>query len=254
MQKAFIIFSFLVLPYVYGQENKASEITIGIGILHVNTTYPIYLYKDINDTLPFADIVFKKHKSGTTTISTALDLKPNSISEGGTHKADRELIKSGLAPTSKKLNFIVTEASEYYFKVVTNKETNEAFFIKREKQHVYYKTKGALFQNSCSNCADSNYNPRWFIFETWERYLKRVHYIEKPNLILYDKPNGDIIFKNNDHSFLPFNVVEVKGDWIKLKKATGRENMFDASENYDGWTQWKNGNEILITIIESMFI
>ena len=62
-----------------------------------------------------------------------------------------------------------------------------------------------------------------------------------------------MIFEDKQNTFLPFNITEVNGDWIKLKKGMGRESNFDATKNFDGWTIWKEGNKILIDITEHTY-
>ncbi|MBV7441000.1 hypothetical protein KRX57_06165 [Weeksellaceae bacterium TAE3-ERU29] len=89
-------------------------------------------------------------------------------------------------------------------------------------------------------------------FETWKDYLKRVKIITKQDLKIYDKPNGKVIFENKENEHLPFNIVELKGDWAKIEKLGGdfKQNDF---KKYNGWTQWKKGSEILIDIVEYVY-
>lgn len=233
------------------QENLSkSNKPIGIGLLTVNTEFPIPLYKSVNDTIPFETIEFKINRKGVTKFITKLDLNPYFMYEGDSYEESRGRRNMGLVGLAPELKFRVIDSTETTFTVITNEIKNTAFIIKIDPKGVYYKSPHEFYENNCINCPGSVYNPKYYTFETWERYLKRLEYIEKDNLQIYDKPNGNIIFENKNNDFLPFNIVEVEGDWIKLKKASGRESYFDENQNYDGWTQWKDGNTILIQIVE----
>lgn len=234
-------------------QDESKNIPFGIGILETNTVYPIPLYKNKSDISPVEIINFKTRKNGSTEFITKLNLEPYAISEGDTYEEGKREIRHGLVPIGSELRFRVIDSTETYFKVITNEKTKEAYFIKINPEGAYYKTLSQVYENSCSNCPNSKYNPNWNVFETWERYLKRVEFVTKRELKIYDKPNGTVIFEDINNDFLPFNVIELDGEWIKLKKGFGREFNFDESKNYDGWTQWKKGNKILIDITEQTY-
>lgn len=42
----------------------------------------------------------------------------------------------------------------------------------------------------------------------------------------------------------------MNGDWIKVKKGFAREFNFEPNINYEGWTQWKKDDKLLIDITE----
>ena len=250
--KILILLSYFVLFACNGQE-EISNAPIGIGLLETNTEFPISLYKNENDNVPAEILKFKTTKSGVTKFITNLKLKPYEIYEGDSHKSGEKNRSMGLVRFPPILKFRVVDSTKTSFKVVTNENLNESFYIKRDAKSAYYTTEQQHFDNNCIGCPDSNYNPNWNIFETWERYLKRAEYISKRNLKIYDQPNGKVIFEDKQNTFLPFNITEVNGDWIKLKKGMGRESNFDAYKNFDGWTQWKDGNKILIDITEHTY-
>ncbi|MRM84342.1 hypothetical protein [Riemerella anatipestifer] len=235
-----------------GQNNEL-DVPLGIGILQVNTEYPIPLYRNINDRVPFDTIKFNIDKTGVTKFITKIDLKPYVIYEGDSYQTGERNISVGLVRFPPELKFRVVDSTKTTFTVITNEKSNEEFVIKRDAKSVYYKAEEEYYDNNCINCPNSIYNPRWYIFETWERYLKRVEFINKENLKIYDKPNGKIIFEEKNDKLLPFNVIEVNGDWIKLKKGFGREFNFEKNIDYEGWTQWKDGNKILIEITEHTY-
>lgn len=235
-----------------GQKNAIPKI-IGLGLLTANTQYPILLYKNTTDKAPYAVLKFETTKSGVTKFITTINLKPYVITGGDSFEEGKKNQNMGLIRFPPELKFQVIEASTASFKIVTNEETAETFVIKRDDKNAYYTTENQLFDNSCSNCPNSKYNPRWYIFETWERYLKRAEFITKENIMIYDAPDGKVIFKNKDNTFLPFQVTEVKGEWIKLKKGFGRESNFDNTKNYNGWTKWREGPNKIIDIIEHTY-
>ena len=254
MMKSTFLYLLLCLSFYScnGQE-KSENTPIGIGILQTNTTYPISLYVNESDKIPVEVLKFKTRKDGTTEFITSLSLRPYVISEGDSYEAGKTHINRGLIRFPPEIKFRVIDSTNNSFKVITNEILNETYYIKLDSLSTYYKTESELYENSCSNCPNSNYNPKWNIFETWERYLIRAEFVTKNELKIYEIPNGKIIFENDNNKFLPFNITEVEGDWIKLRKGFGREFNFENSKNYDGWTQWKDGNKILIDIVEHTY-
>jgi hypothetical protein len=92
----------------------------------------------------------------------------------------------------------------------------------------------------------------YYAFETWEHLLKRAEFVDfwNANYAVYDAPNGNKIFENTNHKFLPYNVTEVHGDWAKVKTGFGHEFNFKGIENAEGWVKWKDDTKILIEITE----
>ena len=226
---------------------------IGLGLLTVNTQFSIPLYKNEADELPFDTLKFESSKSGKTLFVSGVKLKPYIMSEGDSDKEGEEHLKMGLVRFGPELKFCVIDTGESYFRVISNQVSREEFVIRKDPGAVYYAEERMLSDNSCSNCPGSKYNPRWYVLETWERYLKRAEFVTKDSLVIYDLPGGKAIFENKDQTFLPFAVTEVKGDWIKVKKGFGRESNFDTGRNYDGWIKWREGTTLLIDIIEKTY-
>jgi hypothetical protein len=257
MHRYFILL-FPVLLCLYQCKEKKSTPTkakaIGLGLLTVNTAYPLQLFSNETDSIPFAILKFEQRRSGVTAFVTRIKLDPYLMSEGDSDEEGKRNISMGLIRFSPELKFRIVDTTASSFTVVTNEKTWQTFVIKKDSLNAYYTTEQQLFDNNCSNCPGSNYNSRWYIFETWERYLKRVEYITKENLVIYDKPDGKAIFENRKQDFLPFGVEDVKGEWIKLKKGFGRESNFDSLQNYsNGWTQWRKGPQMLIDITEHTY-
>jgi hypothetical protein len=254
MYKYLIILFLFILCSCNGKgQQRAPEKIIGLGLLTVNTQYALPLYKNYTDNTPFDTLKFQVAKSGITSFLSKIRLKPYLMSGGDSYDAGRKNINMGLIRFSPELKFRVADTTASLFKIVTNEETGESFFVKRNAANAYYTSEKELFDHSCGNCPGVRYNPVWYIFETWERYLKRVEFITKEHLVIYDQPNGKVIFENKENTFLPFTVIAVKGEWIKLKKGFGREFNFDSSKNYNGWTRWREGQQKVIDIVEHTY-
>ncbi|WP_307527686.1 hypothetical protein [Pedobacter sp. W3I1] len=243
----------LGLLYSCDTQKQGRPQAIGYGLLTVNTQFPIPLYRSEADELPFDTLKFETNKSGKILFLSGVKLKPYIMSEGDSDKEGEEHTKMGLVRFGPELKFCVVDTGKSYFRVISNQVSREEFVIRKEPGAVYYAEERMLSDNNCSNCPGSKYNPRWYVFETWERYLKRAEFITKDSLVIYDLPGGRAIFENKERTFLPFAVTKVKGDWIKVKKGFGRESNFSAGENYDGWIKWREGTDILIDIIERTY-
>ena len=254
MYKYLLLIPALLFSLVRCKEPKASpKKVIGIGLLTVNTSYDIPLYKGDTDHKASDILKFEVEKSGVTKFVSRIKLKPYLMNAGDSDEAGRKNISMGLIRFPAELKFRVVDTTAKFFEVVTNEDTWETFFIKRDGSSSYYTTERELWDNNCSNCPGSKYNPRWFIFETWERYLKRVEFITKDKLVIYDQPGGKAVFEQKEHDFLPFGAAAVKGEWIKLKKGFGRESNFDDKINYEGWTKWREGEHMVIEVVEHTY-
>lgn len=254
MYKNLLLIPLLLFSLFQCKEPKTNpKKVIGLGLLTVNTQYEIPLYKSESAPTVSEILKFEIEKSGVTKFVSRIKLKPYLRSGGDSDKGGRMNISMGLIRFPAELKFRVLDTTALFFKIVTNEDTWETFFIKRDKLSSYYTSERELMDNNCSNCPGKKYNPRWFVFETWERYLKRVEFITKQKLVIYDQPGGRVIFENKKHVFLPFSVMELKGEWIRLKKGFGRESNFDNKVSYEGWTKWREGEQLVIDIIERTY-
>lgn len=228
-----ILFLLLFLKCT-GQENVTKK--LGIGFLYANTENPIPIYKNPKNSTPIDIIKFEKDKSGIMKFITSFNLKPYIIYGGVSYEDDKKNVYNHFPV----LAFRVIDTSKQYFKVVLNEQTFEEAFVKREKENVYYSK-----QKDFVDYFDVNYNSKWFLFETWERILLNATNISFINLLIYDKPNGKLIYKQVNYTdYFPFITNECKGDWIKVIKKPGSEFFFEKDTNYDGWVKWKE-NEVL---------
>lgn len=248
-----ILIPFFSFLYSCNAQEQVRPQAIGIGLLTVNTQYPIPLYKNEADELPFDTLKFKISKSGKTLFISAVKHRPYLMSEGDSDDEGEDHLKMGLVRFGPELKFAVVDTGKNFFRVIGNQVSMEEFVIKKVPGAVYYSEERMLSDNNCSNCPGSKYNPHWYVFETWERYLKRVEFITQDSLVIYDVPDGKVLFKSKDQTFLPFSVTEVKGDWIKVKKGFGRESNFNSGNNYDGWIKWREGSEIRIDVTERTY-
>ncbi|MFH6997884.1 hypothetical protein ACHRVZ_08120 [Flavobacterium sp. FlaQc-57] len=235
-----LLFKILFLLFFIKSTGQEKDIKkLGIGFLHSNTENPLPLYKNQNDNIPIDILKFKKDESGVLQFVTNLKLKPYIIFEGDSYEDSKKHVYKHFP----QLVFRVVDSSKQYFKVILNEVSGEEAFIKRDKKSVYY-----LKQKDFVGYSNSNYNSKWFVFETWETILLNAISIVSDKLIIYDKPNGKVIYKQvNNTDYLPFIVSEYKGDWIKFVKLPGREFFFDKNVNYDGWVKWKENEVITIS-------
>lgn len=229
---------------------QKTEKQVGIGLINVNTTSVLYLYQNENAVKPIDSISFKIKNNGSTKFITDTDLKPYTLFEGNSDDEGKTNINMGLVHFGPSLKFRVIDSTKNSFKIITNEKTYAFYYLRRDDKNAYYTTEQELQDNSCSNCPHSKYNSNWYVFETWERYLKRVAFARKKTLEVYDLPNGKIIFKDIANNFMPFSIVELKGDWAKIAEPYGTA---DEASKLNGWTQWKNKNELLIEITEQLY-
>ena len=250
----------LILPVIFclyqckgARSNPVEPKAIGLGLITVNTSYPLPLFKQGTDRIPFDTVKFELKKSGVTRFISKVKLGAYLMTVGDSYEAGQENINRGLVRFGPVLKFRVLDTTASSYTIVTNEQTWETMVIKKDPSNAYYTSERELDDNNCINCPGSKYNPKWSIYETWERYLRRVEYITSEKLVIYDKPNGKVIFENKENTFLPFGVEAVQGEWIKLKKGFGRESNFDGGKNYAGWIKWRDGARILIDIVEHTY-
>lgn len=229
---------------------QKTEKQVGIGLINVNTASVLFLYQNESDLKPIDSINFKIKNDGSTKFISDIDLNPYHLFNGNSDEEGKSNINMGLVHFGPLLKFRVIDSTKSAFKIITNEKTNAFYYLKRDYKNAYYTTEQELQDNSCIGCPNSKYNPRWFVFETWERYLKRVVFATKQKLIIYDQPNGKIIFTDSTNSSIPFSISELEGDWAKI--ADPYSTVDEISKLY-GWTQWKDKNEVLIEITEQMY-
>lgn len=109
------------------------------------------------------------------------------------------------------------------------------FFVCLEKNSKYYKI-------VISNGKYAYIEPtQKYLYYDWYDFLKnQVTSIENKNIKsnpLFDKMNGKAINIKNIQSDDEIEVIEIKGDWLKIKNTT---------LNKEYWIKWREKNNILV--------
>lgn len=243
--RSILIFFTIATTNLFNCQSFKNINKIGIGILTVNPTKTLFLYdnhflKKSNDSIEFV-----KDESGRTKFLSNLKLSPLILDEGDSDEEAAANIRSGGGRFMPILKFTVVDSTANSYKIVIDEKAKKFRYIKKDLNW----TNERFNENYC---CDKKRETIKFFFESWEQYLKRVRFIKKEKIKIYDEPNGKIIFANDDDDVsLYFVVTELKGDWIKIDKAIGYESRFDESKDYNGWTQWRKSNKILINIREN---
>lgn len=224
--------------------------SIGTGTLDISFNNPVPLYRSENDKKPFDTLYFNYQTNGVLTYDTKylkLYLKPYRM-EGGDSDAEAiNNINSGLIRFPVELKFRVLELTNNYYKIVLNESTFVTAIVYRNPSYAILSRAGLFAPELPKNKEYEGY----YVYEEWCTLLLRAEFLTlSEGAVIYDKPNGEIVFENKENEFLPYKAVEVEGDWIKITKGFGREFNFDNIENAEGWTKWNDGKTILVNIVE----
>ncbi|PCE62533.1 hypothetical protein [Sediminicola luteus] len=225
----------LVAVVLFLKTNAQQIREVGLGLLEVNTDHDLLLFEHFKDQDPAVQIQCKPLKNGQVSFESDLELEPYALYEG-----DEE----GGYP---KLQFVVTQESPLFFRVIVNAKTGAQYYIKKNEKAAYYLTHQALTDSKSER---KPFVAQWYVYETWCRYLKRV-YVELDPSDIYDKPHGESLVTSKAPRLLPFTVEKMQGEWIKLKKMPLPAANFLHNQNYEGWYQWKKNNRLRIQIIEN---
>lgn len=249
MMKNLQLLFWLLLSTIYFGQNSTSD--FGIGLLVCNTEFPIVFYKKKSDKIPWDTLKFEPRENGTTKFVSKLNLKPYSISEGDSKEEAKKHEEEIGFSFSPKLTFRMLKNEKNFLLVRINEKTNEKRYLKKEKDAVYYKNSVEAEKNNCTNCEGSNFNPKRYIYNSWDEYLRKVEYVEKKDAVIYDEPDGEIIFENKTNDRLGFKVLEVNGEWIRVKKS--ERNSTNPFEK-EGWMKWIENGKKVIGIISVVLI
>ena len=222
---------------------STKEKTIGIGRLQVSLNCDIPLYHSetglVVDTLRFSRIDSGDDK-GKYNTTTKFQLNPIKYYAGDSDIEANENISSGLTYIVPNLAFKVLRCTEDGYEIVVNEELFETAIIKNDDKHTIYTQGKAYWPRGRSGEIDEV----WFLYETWENYLKRLFYIYISGQKLYNKING----KEIKSKYNSGKVIEVKGNWAKIKF-----NPFDDSGKQTAWLQWTDGKTILVGMISEVY-
>ena len=226
-------------------------VSVGLGMFEVSFNLPVPFYRTENDTIPFDTLTFRRDKEGVWHYETKhlKSFKPYKIFGGDSYKAANDHISMGLVGFPPELAFRVIEANNSYYRVVIDEDSFETVVIRKDPDYAELPQCSSLFGIDMPK--DRTYKG-YYAYEMWEHLLKRAEFVDfyRINYTVYDAPNGNKIFENTNLEFLPYNVIEVRGDWAKVKKGFGREFNFEGIENAEGWVKWKDDTKILIGITE----
>jgi len=251
-----LLFTVAALTSCDGQSNQNTHnldslsqlikvpVSVGLGTLDISFDLPVPLYRTKNDTLPIDTLTFERDISGEWLYKTnRVPLNPYQMSGGDSDAMAKSNIGAGLGRFPPLLSFRVVEADDRYWRVVVDESTFETVVIRKNPDYesLPHHLK-ILFGNMKNPC---------YAYETWEHLLMRVAFVYfEEYYAVYDAPEGEKIFENTNDNFLPYSVTQVSGDWMKVKKGSGRESRFYGMKNAEGWVKWKNDTEILVKIIE----
>jgi len=211
------------------------------GIVNISIGIPLPLYAGPDDTKPFDEVTFSRvlfgKDKGRMTMKTSYlkdRLKPYQMGGGSSDDEGKQLINSGLGPSSACLTFRVVSSTPQYFEVLINDFTKEIAYIKKEGREVF-NSKNEYF--SRINEKQQKFPASYFLYESWTDYLKRCEYISIDDYEVYNTPNGKVLEKIVAGDV--YKVVDVNGNWAKVIK---KDNPV--------WVLWRKNNNLNITPIE----
>jgi hypothetical protein len=228
-----------------------SPVTVGLGRLEISFDLPVPLYRIENEETPIDILSFKRSMNGVWHYKTKKlnSFKPYQMFGGDSNEKAKRHINMGLIRFPPKLAFRVLEATDTFYRIVIDEDSFETVVVRKDVDYAELSQSKDLF-GGIDMPKDKSYKG-YYAYETWEHLLKRAEFVNfRDNYSVYGAPNGNKIFENTDQKFLPYGVIEVSGDWIKVKKGIGRESNFKGIENAEGWVKWKDENKILVNITE----
>jgi len=69
---------------------------------------------------------------------------------------------------------------------------------------------------------------------------------------LGEKESTVAIHNSGDLRHQTFKVVQIKGDWFEIKSFDEDDEINSYLKLKSGWIRWRNENNILVSIIDSM--
>ena len=242
MKKVKIIL-FWIITLLSVNISRAQDKTIGVGLLQVSLNHDIPLYHKKTgvciDTLKFSRVKSGKQE-GKFAITTKLPFKPMDYYEGDSKEEGSRNTDVGLVYFAPSLSFRVLKRSNKKYLVVLNEDSFETAVIKKDDIHKLY-TLGEPYWNMSHNSSSSD--EIWFLYETWDTYLKRMMYVSTKGSKLYDSINGTEVTGRGDY----WQVVKIKGNWAKVVERKGSPNSKIA------WVQWTDGKKLLIRPVSEVY-
>ena len=223
---------------------STQEKSIGIGRLQVSLNSDIPLYHTetgrLVDTIRFS-IIDEGGYKGKFNTTTKYAFAPMKYYAGDSEMEAAGNINSGLTYFVPELTFRVLKCVENGYEIVLNEELFETAIIRNDDKHKLY-TVGKPYWAWTKFDADE----AWFLFETWDAFLKRAVRVHLREQKLYDEIDGK---EFEDDEIHPEKITDVKGNWIKIRAfasdSTGRRKT--------AWVQWTDGKELLIGLTMEVF-
>lgn len=243
---------FVLCSFHHTNAQRKVKATIGIGLLEVSLNHDIPLYRDAKATEAFDTLRFLVTESGVFQINTGhgLKLRPISHYQGDTKDEGYSRWAHGLTYLAPRLVFTVVDLTEDGYQIVLNEKTRTSAIIKNDSYHKLY-TVGESYWNTSHHSGPMD--EAWFLFETWETYLKRLMYVELVNegipAEIYDTIGGvslDVEFHRNEAI-----VTELNGYWARIEEKRSDENHRRKPQK--GWIRWTDGKKVRVRTIESVY-
>ncbi len=192
----------------------STDRTVGVGLLKVSMNRDIPLFDDAASTIPFDTLRFTVVYSppspsvespsgapeipeirlipqvGTYLIGTTggMDLLPYSYYEGNSAEQAEANFGSGLTYIPPELTFRVVEQQDSAYRIVLNEDTFRTAVVKLDPGRELY-LQGGPYWNKGSRLD----GPVWFLWETWDVYLRRLNCVNLPGNTVYDSPYGEML-------------------------------------------------------------
>lgn len=242
-----LLFSLVGSSAIAQESVSKVEPTIGVGRLQVSLNKDIPLYYSASSSQPFDTIKFSQVKEGldagkwTMSAKKLQRLVPAKFAAGDSYAAAAE--HSSTLPELPVLVFKVVDIVSGGFVVVVNEQTYETCIIKQDKAHTFY-TLGKPYWST--NHRSGEQDPGWFLYETWNVYLKRLAAIAISSPKIYDNPDGKLIASSSDR--VAFKVIFAAGNWVKVRISGSSSNEVPE----EGWVKWTDGVNLLVTPMEEI--
>lgn len=223
----------------------AKDNVTGVGLLYPNLSGGLAFYTHENATVPFDILSIKKRKEGGYNFESEMPegfMHPYMQYGGNTDDEAQYNVNSGLEAVGFTLQFKVLKITSTGYYLLYNEKTGTTAFIRKVPA-----SRKAEATNEQLNNVNDHY------VELWEDYLKRVEYITSKNeIVLYDAPGGSETYrKKTGERFMPFRIIDVKGDWAKIEPLKeAYSDSYDPEVNYRQWLRWKDSQKITIEITE----
>ena len=222
------------------EENRPLTIrdkAIGIGRLRASLNCDIPLYHTetgrVADTIRFA-VIEEGEYEGKYTVSTKHTFAPLEYFAGDSKVEGKRHINQGLTYFVPSLSFRVLKCVDDGYEIVLNEELFETAIIRNDDKHKLY-TIGRPYWD------EAHFEEVWFLYETWDVYLKRALSVYLRGLQLYDGIDGKELDEELDYG----SVIDVKGNWIYIK-STGSVPKY-------AWVQWTDGKEFLLRSVSEQY-